>query len=355
MSLIAFLFVLSVLVIIHEFGHFIIAKRNGVKVEKFSFGFGPKLFGLTRGDTEYRISLIPLGGYVKMAGDEPESATGHAGEFLSKTVWQRFKIVVFGPVLNYVLAFVLFWVIFMVGSPVVINKIGSLLDDYPAKAAGLLAGDRILSVDGQKTAYWEELTDIIHNKKTGDLNLEVERATKTGQQVIKIKVTPKLKEVTDIFGKKCSISLIGIAPSGEAIKVRYGIVESFLKAGATIYKLTDVTCKSLLFIVTGKLSIKESMTGPIGMYIITGKAAELGMVYLLQMMAILSASLAIFNLLPVPVLDGGHILFLVIEKIRGKPLSAKFQEKAAQGGLALLIALMLFVLYADILRFIVKK
>jgi regulator of sigma E protease len=342
-------------VIIHELGHFIAAKRAKVKVEKFSFGFGPRLCGIKKGDTDYVISLVPLGGYVKMAGDEPSLAKGESFEFLSKTVAQRFKIVFCGPLLNYALGFLLFWFIFMIGAPATTNKIGDLLDKYPARAAGLQKGDRILSVDNRPTKYWEDLTDIIHDKKEGELNLVIERQTRAGRKVLDIQITPIRKEMTDIFGKKRSIALIGISPSDEVVKVKFGFFESFKKAGQQVYKLTEITCKSFLFIITGKLSLKESVTGPIGIFIITSKAAQLGMVYLLQMMAVLSVSLAIFNLLPVPVLDGGHILFLIVEKIRGKPLNERAQEIATQAGLALLIALMVFVFYADILKFVLRK
>ncbi|MBI4335179.1 MAG: RIP metalloprotease RseP [Candidatus Omnitrophica bacterium] len=361
-SIIAFLFVLSVLVIIHEFGHFIAAKRQGVKVEKFSFGFGPKLFGVKKGDTEYIVSLVLLGGYVKLAGDEPGLARGESFEFLSKSVWQRFKIIFFGPLLNYLLGFVLFWFIFFAGSPTATNKVGAILDGYPAKAAGLQKDDRIIAVDGKPVKYWEELTEVIHNKKEGDLVLIIERRDPFHMRggidkkwTHEIRVPPVRKEITDIFGKKRGISLIGIGPSDEIVSVRYGFLNSGLKAMQQVYKLTEATYKSLLFIVTGKMSMKESVTGPIGIFIITSRAASMGVIYLLQMMAVLSASLAIFNLLPLPVLDGGHILFLLIEKIRGRPLSARRQEIVAQIGLAFLISLMLFVLYTDIIRFVLKK
>jgi regulator of sigma E protease len=310
---------------------------------------------MKRGDTEYVISLVPLGGYVKMAGDEPSLAKGEAFEFLSKTPWQRFKIIFCGPLLNYALGFLLFWFVFMVGAPAATNKIGDLLDGYPARTAGLEKGDRILSVDGRPTQYWEDLTDLIHNKKEGGLNLTVERQTAAGRRVFDVSVAPVRKEAVDIFGKKRSVSLIGIAPSDEVAKVKYDFLKSFLKAVQQVYKLTGLTYKSFLFIITGKLSVKESVTGPIGIFIITSKAAQLGMVYLLQMMAVLSVSLAIFNLLPLPVLDGGHILFLMIEKVRGRPLSAKAQDRATQAGMALLIALMAFVFYMDVLKFILKR
>ncbi len=355
LSIIIFLCVLSVLVIIHEFGHFIAARKQGVKVEKFSFGFGPKLFGVKRGDTEYIVSLVLLGGYVKMAGDEQASAEGKPWEFLSKSAGQRFSIVFFGPFLNYLLGFLLFWFVFFAGSPTATSKIGTILKGYPAEASKLLPGDRIVSVNGNATKYWEEVTDIIHNKKEGNIILKVERPAPGGVKILEINVAPERKEVTDIFGKKSTISLIGIAPSDEIVSVKYGFFSSFFKAAEQIYKLTAITYKALLFMVTGQMSVKESVTGPIGIYMITTRAAQLGIVYLLQLMAVLSASLAIFNLLPVPVLDGGHILFLLIEKIRGRPVSARFQEIATQVGLALLIALMLFASYGDLFKFVLKK
>ncbi len=355
LSIITFLGVLSILIVIHELGHFIAARLQGVRVEKFSFGFGPKLFGIKVGDTEYLVSLILLGGYVKMAGDEPSAAQGKPWEYLSKSIIQRFKIIVMGPVLNYLLGFILFWMVFCMGCPTQTSKVGSVLKGYPAEASRILPDDRIISVNGKPTKYWEELTDIIHNTKEGDLALTIERTSKSGMNVINVIVTPKRKEITDIFGKKEVISLIGIAPSDEAVNVKYGFVKSFLKSGEQIYKLTTLTYKSLLFLAAGKMSVKESVTGPIGLFFITRKVAQLGIVYILQFMALLSTSLAIFNLLPVPVLDGGHVLFLLIEKIKGKPLSPRMQDIATQVGLYLLIALMLFASYGDFFRFILKR
>ena len=153
LSIVTFLFVLSILVVIHEFGHFVAAKRQGVRVEKFSLGFGPKVFGLKKGDTEYMICAVPLGGYVKMAGDEAVGAKGAPDEFLSKSVGQRFKIVFMGPLLNYFLGFLLFWLVFFIGAPTVINKVGAVLDDYPAKAAGVKQGDLIVEINGNPTRY----------------------------------------------------------------------------------------------------------------------------------------------------------------------------------------------------------
>ena len=317
LSLISFLVVLGVLVIVHEFGHFIVAKSIGVRVEKFSIGFGPKICSVKKGDTEYLVSAIPLGGYVKMSGDEPgESITGQKWEFLSRSVFDRFRIIVAGPLLNYILAFVIFSVIFMFGSPTMTTEVGSLLKDYPAEAQGLKVGDKILSVDGKGVKYWEDMT--------------------------------KMK---DIFGKETTIALIGIGPSQNIEKVKYGFFTSIGMGAKKLVQLTALTYKALWSILIGRMSLKESMTGPIGIFVITGQAAKMGFIYILHLMGILSASLAIFNILPFPVLDGGHILFLAIEKVRGKALSLKAQENIANVGITLLIMFTIFVFYSDIMKF----
>lgn len=348
LSLISFLAVLSVLVLIHEFGHFIAAKRLGVRVEKFSFGFGPKIFSIRRGDTEYLISAIPLGGYVKMAGDEPgEELKGEKWEFLSRKISERFRIIFAGPLLNYILAFLVFSVIFMFGSPTLTTEVGSLLKDYPAEKSGIVAGDKILRVDEKQVKYWEDVTAIIHKHTEGTIRLTLARKDK----VFDVEVQPVIKEVKDIFGSNTKIALLGIAPSQNIENVRYGFFQSFGMGFKKLMDLTGLTYKALWFMITGKMSLKESVTGPIGIFIITGKAAEMGFIYLAHLIGLLSASLAIFNLLPLPVLDGGHILFLLIEKLRGKPLSNKTQEVISNVGVSLLILLTVFIFYNDIMKF----
>ncbi len=309
LSLISFLIVLSVLVIVHEFGHFIVAKRLGVRVQKFSFGFGPKIVSLKKGDTEYIISAIPLGGYVKMAGDEPwEKLSNQRWEFLSRSVFDRFKIIVAGPLLNYILAFLIFSAIFMFGSPTLTTEVGGLLPDYPAKAAGLSVGDKILKVDGEDVKYWEGMTKAIHKRTDGDIWLLVERSGKT----FEMKVKPKVRSTKDIFGNETKIALMGITPSQKIEKETYPFPQCVIMGGKKLWQLTAMTYKALWAILTGKLSMKDSLTGPIGIFKITSVMAKLGLLHLLNLMAVLSASLAIFNVLPLPVLDGGHILFLGI-------------------------------------------
>lgn len=348
LSLIYFLAVLSVLILVHEFGHFIVAKRLGVKVERFSFGFGPKLFSVKRGDTDYTVSAIFLGGYVKMAGDEPgEKRTNKKWEFLSRSVRDRFMIIFAGPLLNYILAFVVFSLIFMFGSPTLTTQVGGFVKGYPAEASGLMIGDNVIAIDGKSVNFWEDMTELIHKHGEGKMTITFQRDGK----VFDKDILPKTRAMKDIFGKETTISLIGITPSQKIEKVRYALPQAVYMGCKKLISLTAITYKALWSVITGRLSVKESMTGPIGIFVITGEAAKMGFIYLLHLVAILSASLAIFNLLPFPVLDGGHIIFLAIERLRGKPLSVKTQEFITNLGVSFLILLTVFIFYNDIMKF----
>ena len=348
LSLVSFIVVLSILVIVHEFGHFIVAKKMGVRVEKFSIGFGSEICGITKGETRYSISIVPLGGYVKLAGETSlEGVKGEKWEYLSRTVWERMRIIFAGPLLNYILAFLIFSFVFMAGSPTLTSKIGKIMPGYPAESAGLKIGDKILNINGKDVVYWEDVTNIVHTNKNTEMKLLLKR---DGKQIT-VLVTPKPQDIKTIFGSKKNISIMGIAPSDEILYVKYGFFKSIYMGAEKLWMLTYITCRALWASITGAIPMKESMTGPIGIFYITGQAAKLGIIYLLQLMGVLSASLAIFNLLPVPVLDGGHILFLTIEKIRRKPVSIKMQENVTQVGMSLLIVLMLFVFYNDFMRF----
>lgn len=348
MSLISFVIVLSALVLVHEFGHFIAAKRLGVRVEKFSLGFGPKVFSMRKGETEYIISAIPLGGYVKMAGDEPgEELKGEKHEFLSRKISDRFGIIFAGPLLNYVVAFIIFSVIFMFGSPTLTTEVGSLLKDYPAEKSGIQVGDRVVRLDGKEVRHWEEMTQLIHKHFDGPIHLTVDRKGKE----FDLDIQPVMREVKDIFGKNTRIALLGVAPSQKIESVRYGFFRSFGMGFKKLMDLTILTYRAIWSILTGRMSLKESVTGPIGIFIITGKAARLGLIYIFHLMGLLSASLAIFNLLPLPVLDGGHIMFLLVEKIMKRPLSPRAQETIANIGVGFLVLLTVFIFYSDIVKF----
>jgi len=347
-SLLVFILVLSILVLIHEFGHFLVARKLGVVVERFSLGFGPTLFSRKKKDTEYAISAIPLGGYVKLAGDTLEDYKGRPFEYLSKTPGQRAGILVFGPLLNYVAAFFCLWIVLFLGFPTLTSKVGQTIDGFGAQAAGILKDDRIVSVDGREIKYWEELQKIIQAKKAG----EVARVSLLRNNTLfNVEVKIKEQEVLSLLGDKKNVGLMGIVPSEEIVKVRHGLLPSFGLGIKKLFDLTLINYKAIWRILTGKLSVRESVSGPLGIFYITSKAAELGFVAVIYLMAVLNVSLAIFNLLPIPLLDGGHLFLLVIEKIKGKHLSQKFDNFVTQLGLSLIILLAVLVFYNDLVKF----
>jgi regulator of sigma E protease len=323
------------------------AKNAGVRVEEFSLGFGKKLFKKKSGDTEYSIASIPLGGFVKMAGDNLEEYTGKQDEYLSKRPGERFKIIFFGPFLNYVLGFLCFWLIFFVGYPTLTTKVGGLIEGYGAAVAGIQVGDVITAVDGKAVGYFEDLQREIHSKKEATM---VDLSIKRGEQELKIPVNIREKRLDDALGQKKNVGLIGITPYDEVVIVKHGFFESFILGITKTWDLTVMTYKGLWLMVTGQLDVRESVTGPLGIFYITSKAARLGVIAVMHLMAVLSVSLAIFNLLPLPVLDGGHLFLLGLEKVRGRGISIKAEKIIAQIGMSLIITLALFVTYNDIVR-----
>ena len=348
-SWLAFLITLSLIILVHEWGHFIFARIIGVKVERFSFGFGPLLLRWTRGGTEYALSLLPFGGYVKLAGENEEGRTAAPAkpwEYRSRSVGQRSAIVLAGPLINYLLGFSLFFLVFVVGAPVYTPRIGGLLKGYPAAEAGLREGDRILAVNGRPVSAWEEMTLAIQ-AQTDAVTLTVQREERVFPQVVR----PKVLERTNLFGSTVRTGMVGITPSDEVQIRRYSPPRALLKAAAQVGFLTRATLQSLWAIATGGLSLKESFTGPIGIFYITSSVAEQGITPLLQLIAVLSTSIGFFNLLPVPVLDGGHLLFLALEKLRGRSVSLRAQEAMTRVGLGLLLLLLAVVTYNDLLRF----
>jgi regulator of sigma E protease len=344
---IIFIFILSLLIIVHEFGHFIAARRNGVRVEQFSLGFGPQIFKKKIGDTKYSLSLIPLGGYVKMAGDAQSEYKGEGYEYLSKAPGKRFQIIFFGPFLNYVLGFLFFWAILFVGYPSLTAKVGGLIDGYGAQAAGMLIGDKIIAVDGHKVDIWEDLQHQIQVRKSKE---NVELLILRDNQELKLNVLIKDKVLDDQLGEKRALGIIGISPFDEIIEVRHGFFESAYLGFNKTVNLTTMTYQALWRLVSGKMSMRDSMTGPLGIFFITSKAAKLGIIAVMHLIAVLSVSLAIFNLLPLPILDGGHLFLLGLEKLRKKALGIKAEEVINNVGFTLMILLALFVTYNDILR-----
>jgi len=351
LSMISFVIVLSILVVVHEFGHFIVAKKTGVRVEKFSIGFGPELFGITKGGTRYLISLIPLGGYVKLAGETPqEPIKGEKWEYLSRTVGERARIIFAGPLLNYILAFFIFSFVFALGYQTLGTEVGVVEPGFPGVSAGIREGDNILKINGKDVYNWEDITYAVYMNNRTDMELIIERDGKVENLIVRFE--PRRgwpvfgSRLKSIFGLK-----IGIRPVFEIVDVKPSIVESFYMGAKKLVILTVITFKALWAILIGVSPFKDSMTGLVGMYKMTSDAVRVGFMPLLHLMGVFSAALAIFNVLPIPVLDGGHLLFLIIEKVRRKPISYKMQENIAQVGLVLLMCLMAFVFYNDFVRY----
>ncbi len=350
-SLIPTLIVLGILILIHELGHFIACRLTKVRVEKFSIGFGPEILHWQGRETRYAISLFPLGGFVKPAGEsvsEVDAEGPKPGDYLAASIPARILIVVAGVAMNYFLAYWLFVSVFMMGRPVPGTVIGGFVEGYPAKEMGLQAGDRIAQINEQPINTWAEMTDVLQTAPPGELLLTVERPAAGKAQIVMLRMTPRVDTVKDIFGESFQMKRLGVMPDPQAYEFeKFGFLEAIRHAWETLVNLTVLTYKAIFYLILGKLSIK-TMAGPIGIVAMTGSAAKLGLPYLLQLTANLSVSLAVINLLPIPALDGGHLLFLLIEAVRRKRVSLEFQERMTQAGFILLMLLMVFILYNDL-------
>jgi len=348
MTLLIFFIILSILIVVHECGHFIAAKKAKVRVEVFSLGFGKKLLTRKKGDTEYALSMLPFGGYVKMAGDNTEEAKGAPDEFLAASIAKRFRIIFFGPLFNYLLCILFFWIVFIAGYPRLLPAVGTVLDGLGAQQAGIAAGDTIISIGDTPVRYWDDLQQQVRRHRgSGRVRVAVERA---GQPLF-FDVELKQQTVTSETGRKRTVGLLGITPKGDTVIVKADIARAFVLSVQRTYDLTVLTYQALWSMATGQLSVKDSVTGPLGMFVITSEMSKLGITALLSFIAILSISLGIFNLLPLPALDGGHLVLLAIEKIRRRPLSKKAEEIFNQVGFGFLILLAALVFVSDLAKF----
>jgi regulator of sigma E protease len=345
-GIIKFLFVLTVMVIVHELGHFIAARKTGVRVETFSIGFGKKLFRRKGKETEFAVSAIPLGGYVTMAGDTLDNYQGKPDEFFAKPASKRFAIVVCGPVMNYLLGILLFWMIFFFGYPVLTTKVGGLVEGKGAQRAGILAGDTITAVENVRVQYWDDMVGAIRSRQDQDsLKITLVRA---GQEMT-YEVQLVQETLPDALKQKRKVGLIGIRPDFETtVVMKHGFWQSLPLGIGKTWELTTLTYKAFWYIITRKIDARESVTGPVGIWELISRTKTLNEI--LVLMAVLSISLAIFNLLPVPPLDGGHILFMIIEKLRGKPLDKKTDEIVGRIGWGLFVLLGVAVFVNDLIR-----
>lgn len=441
-SIAAAVAVLALLIVVHEAGHFVIAKRLGVRVLRFSIGYPPKVWGIRRGETEYAFGATPLGGYVRMLGEEigeeprseelrnyvrelaldvlgtarthdwhpvtrkPEEAIvalakqlaaagpGNAATILGRELtpeemvvmneiarqesleraqtllgervagpvlrsfqnrafptqklWKRVVIVLAGPLSNILFAPILMTVVFLYGVPAVLPTIGKVDQHMPAYAAGIRSGDKVLSVDGMRVWSWNDFSDAVKSSQGKTLKIELERAPQAQHLTLLLK--PKREEEPTIYGTKAMVWVIGVLPRGDETTMRYGPFGALERGIIGSVQLTRTLIVGIAQIVEGVTPVRQALGGPIMIAQLAGREAREGLANLLMFTVMLSLELGFINLLPVPLLDGGHLLFFVFEGIRGEPLKLRHREIALQVGLFLLVALMAFVIFNDISR-----
>jgi len=344
-----FLGVLSVLIAFHEWGHFLAARWLGVKVLTYSIGFGPKLWRRQSGDTEYCLSAIPLGGYVRLFGDDPNEAvepSAQAQAFLFQPTASKLAIVAAGPFFNLLLAFLFFFGLHLVGMPQHMPVLGEIAPDKPAMQAGFQAGDRVVSIDGVPVKKWEEMTDLIEQRAGRSLQVIVLRS---GVRTTLTVVPDTVEKPTLPFGEVRRVGQIGVRDGGVFETVRFGPLDAFTQGLAMTGHWTYLTVVSLGKMVQGAVPLKE-VGGPILIAQVSAKAAEAGFSNLVLFMAIISVNLAVLNILPIPVLDGGHIFFFLIEAVIGRQITLRTKEMAQRVGIALLLMLMILAFSNDIMR-----
>ena len=344
LTIAAAIFVFGLLVLVHEFGHFITAKMTGMRVDEFAIGFGPKLISRKHGETVYSLRAIPLGGFNDIAGMDPDNNTAGERGFCAKPVLSRMVVILAGATMNFVLPIVLFFSIFAAlgeMKPSTEPVIGEVIPGLSAEKAGLKDGDRILSVDGQKVATWTEFTDKIKGVAEGqDVLLQYKRGSEVGE----VTVSPH-------FDSRVKRPLVGVQSS--VVYEEKTLPEALDLAVEHTKEITVAMIDSIVGLFK-EPEQTEHLAGPIGIVQMSGQVAERGFIPLLNFAALLSINLGIINLLPVPVLDGGHFVNLFIEAVRGKPLGSKAVAYTQRVGIALLLMLMIFATKNDLVRVFMK-
>ncbi len=343
---VAFL-ILSLLIFFHELGHYSAARFFGVYVEVFSIGFGKKITSFMMWGTRWQVSMIPLGGYVKMKGQEdmdPAARSDDDDSYNSKKPWQRIIILLAGPAANFITAFVLYFFIALGGPQTLAPVVGKVVPDSPAAKAGVMENDKIISMNSIKIITWKEMTAII-KKSEGPLTLEVER----GAYLKTLHVTPHISETENMFREKIQRKMIGIGSAGVAITQDFSFFESFGYAAAETYEASKIIFLSLQKLLSGAVPAKE-LGGVVSIVKITADASDSGWMALFFFTALISVNLGVLNLLPIPALDGGHIMFNLYEMITRHAPSEAVLIKLTVIGWILLLGLMSLGLYNDINR-----
>lgn len=355
-NFVSFIILISIIVFIHEFGHFYVARLCGVKVDEFALGFGKELFGFNdKKGTRWKFCLVPLGGYVKMYGDKNGASMPDATEiekmseeeksysFVFKNVYQRLAIVLAGPVANFLLAIVIFTFLFQVnGLTTVEPVVDEVVEQSAAFEAGLQKGDRIVAINGSPIDDFSGIREVVAQSADQKLHFKIQRQ----QELLDVVVVPQSKVSRDLFGDEVKVGMIGVTAS----KVRHEdltLAQSFIHANQETYHVSIAIFKAIGELVTGRRSVEE-LGGPIKIANYTGKTVDMGVIAVLWFMAMISVNLGVMNLLPIPVLDGGHIFYYLVEAICGRPLPQKVQQWGFQLGFSLVLALMLFTTFNDV-------
>lgn len=351
-SILSAIVVLGVLILVHEFGHYVVARIINVKVLKFSLGFGPKIFGIKGKETEYLVSAVPLGGYVKLYGEESEEDVLEEPQraFSKQTPFKKIAIVVAGPLFNFFFAILIFILFNFFGFQTLSNIVGDVKDGYPAKMAGLQKNDKIVKINQKNVRTWEEISNIIKTGGNNTLEVVFEREGK----LYFTKINPKVEKIKNVFGEEVELPVLGIVSSDKLIKISYPIHESIYRGFKQFYELTKLTLLTVEKLIKRTVPV-SSLGGPIMISQLAGETAKSGIYTFLAFMALLSVNLGVLNLLPIPVLDGGHIVLFLIEAIMRKPVSEKFKEAYTYVGMMIIILLTVTVFYNDIMRIFAKK
>ena len=355
-NILSFIVILSIIVFIHEFGHYFVAKKCGVKIDEFAIGFGKELIGFNdKNGTRWKFCLLPFGGYVKMFGDRNPASIADSDKikemtqkekkvsFFYQNVYKRMAIVLAGPIANFILAILLFTAIFRIqGVTTILPVIDSVIENGAAKEAGLESGDKIIKIGDKKISDFSQIQQIIHQNADEKLDILIRRENKE----LLFELTPKASISKDFFGNEVKVGLIGVTASKYDYQ-KLNLFDSFIKANQESYNLSIAILGAIKDLIIGKRSIKE-LGGPVKIAQYSGKSVSMGFVVTLWFMAMISLNLGVLNLLPLPVLDGGHFFYYIIEAIKGKPLSQKIQQYGFQFGFGIILTLMLFTTYNDI-------
>jgi regulator of sigma E protease len=351
-TILAFIIVLGILIFFHELGHFIMAKASGVGVLKFSLGFGPAILKKRIGETQYQIAAFPLGGFVKMLGEDPDEKDQFthidpSRSFVHKKLGTRALIVFSGPLFNFLLAVLIYTLIAWTGIPTFLPVMGAVQKGSPADKAGLLAGDRIVTIAKAPVESWDEVSLKLQGIGAGK-SIEIE-VTRDGK-IFLLHVTPIETKDKNLFGEQISRPMIGITRGDTIVMKRHGPIDGIIYGFTQCYRIVELTGKAFWKTVNGTIDIKKSLGGPIFIAQVSGETFRAGLLPFFSLIAFISINLAIINLFPIPVLDGGYLLLFLIEGITGRPIEGRPREIAQQIGLFILIMLMLFAFYNDITR-----